>query len=126
MAADQVRADAAGALARSGVLQRPDHGEMLRQAEVVVAAEIQQGAAVDEAARAVLQDFAQRAAALPVWTTEAISGVVHDVLEARGIKMPKLGIPLRVAVTGRKQTPAVDAVLALIGRETVLRRLAEI
>ena len=81
---------------------------------------------LDEAGRAVLRDFAQRAAALPDWNTEAISGVVHEVLEARGIKMPKLGIPLRLAVTGRKQTPSVDAVLALIGRETVLQRLAGI
>ena len=37
--------------------------------------------------------------------------------------MPQLGIPLRVAITGQKQTPAVDAVLALIGKETVLARL---
>jgi len=37
--------------------------------------------------------------------------------------MPQLAIPLRVAVTGRAQTPAVDAVLALLGRETVLARL---
>jgi glutamyl-tRNA synthetase len=40
--------------------------------------------------------------------------------------MPRLGIPLRIAVTGRKQTPAVDAVLALLGRETVLKRLATV
>jgi len=46
------------------------------------------------------------------------------VLKQHNLKMPKLGIPLRVAVTGRKQTPAVDAVLSLLGRETVLKRLA--
>ena len=39
------------------------------------------------------------------------------------IKMPKLGIPLRLAVTGKKQTPAIDAVLAILGRDTVLERL---
>jgi glutamyl-tRNA synthetase len=33
-------------------------------------------------------------------------------------------MPLRVIVTGRLQTPSIDAVLELLGRETVLARLA--
>jgi hypothetical protein len=53
MAGDQVRGGTAGAFARGGVLQRVDDGELLRQAEVVVAAEIQQPAAVEFAAHAV-------------------------------------------------------------------------
>ena len=48
---------------------------------------------------------------------------MKSVLAAHGVKMPQLGIPLRVAVTGRTQTPAVDAVLALLGKDTVLARL---
>lgn len=44
----------------------------------------------------------------------------------RGLKMPQLAIPLRVAVVGQTQTPAVDAVLALLGKETVLARLASV
>jgi glutamyl-tRNA synthetase len=38
--------------------------------------------------------------------------------------MPQLAIPVRVAVCGRVQTPAIDAVLALFDRQTVLERLA--
>jgi len=38
--------------------------------------------------------------------------------------MPKLGIPLRLVVTGRKQTPSIGHVLAILGRERVLERLA--
>jgi glutamyl-tRNA synthetase len=38
--------------------------------------------------------------------------------------MPQFAIPLRVLVTGRTQTPSVDAVLELLGRETVLARLS--
>jgi glutamyl-tRNA synthetase len=37
--------------------------------------------------------------------------------------MPQIAVPLRVAVTGREQTPSIDAVLELIGREAVLDRL---
>jgi glutamyl-tRNA synthetase len=33
-------------------------------------------------------------------------------------------MPLRVMVTGSAQTPSIDATLELIGRETVLSRMA--
>ena len=38
--------------------------------------------------------------------------------------MPQLAMPLRKLLTGREQTPSLDAVLELLGRETVLTRLA--
>ena len=88
-------------------------------------AELQAEVLTDEA-RTILTTFAEKAEALPEWSTEALAQVIKDTLEAHGVKMPKLGIPLRVAVTGRKQTPAIDAVLALLGREQVLARLAQL
>jgi glutamyl-tRNA synthetase len=39
--------------------------------------------------------------------------------------MPQLAMPLRRLVTGRTQTPSIDAVLELLGRETVMLRLAQ-
>ncbi len=80
---------------------------------------------LDEPARVLLADFAGRATALPEWTTEALNALIKSVLAEHGVKMPKLAIPLRVAVTGQKQTPAVDAVLAILGRDTVLERLGQ-
>ena len=74
------------------------------------------------AAREALADFAQRAAGTD-WSREAISALIKAVLADRGLKMPQLAIPLRVAVVGQTQTPAVDAVLALIGKDVVLQRL---
>ncbi|ARP87945.1 glutamate--tRNA ligase [Bordetella genomosp. 9] len=73
--------------------------------------------------RAALREFADQAGAIG-WTREAISATIKNVLAARGMKMPQLAIPLRVAVTGQTQTPAIDAVLALLGQEKVLQRLA--
>jgi glutamyl-tRNA synthetase len=37
--------------------------------------------------------------------------------------MPQLAVPVRLKVFGRAQTPSVDAMLALMPRETVLARL---
>lgn len=77
-------------------------------------------------AKVLLADFAGRAAQLPEWSTNALDTLIKAMLADHGVKMPKLAIPLRVAVTGQKQTPAIGAVLAILGRDTVLQRLAAI
>jgi glutamyl-tRNA synthetase len=75
--------------------------------------------------RPILRDFAAQAAQIE-WTRENIQGLMKPLLAKHGVKMPLLGIPLRVAVTGRAQTPAIDAVLELLGKEVVLERLHRI
>ncbi|MEZ2722265.1 glutamate--tRNA ligase [Paenalcaligenes hominis] len=84
-----------------------------------------QAEVLTENALVLLNDFAGRAAQLNDWSTTALSAAIKETLGAHNAKMPQLGIPLRVAVTGQKQTPAIDAVLALLGKETVLSRLAQ-
>ena len=61
---------------------------------------------------------------LAVWDKAGLSAAMKAVLTASGLKMPQLAMPVRVLVLGRVQTPAIDAVLELLGRETVLARLA--
>ena len=58
------------------------------------------------------------------WDRKAINEAIKDVVKSSGLKMPQLAMPLRRLVTGRTQTPSIDAVLELIGRETVLLRLS--
>ena len=58
------------------------------------------------------------------WEKSTISGAIKETLAAAGLKMPQLAMPLRQVVTGRTQTPSIDAVLELLGRETVLARLS--
>lgn len=74
----------------------------------------------------ILSDFAKNAGELPDWTQEALSGLIKSTIKEHGVKMPALGIPLRVALTGQKQTPSIDAVLEILGRERVLRRLQKV
>lgn len=80
---------------------------------------------IDDQALALLSAFADQAAALPNWTTESLDTTIKTILVEHGIKMPKLAIPLRLLVTGQKQTPAIGAVLAILGRELVLQRLRQ-
>ncbi|MNY11157.1 Glutamate--tRNA ligase [compost metagenome] len=74
--------------------------------------------------RPALQALATQLAALPEWKREAINATFKAVLGEFGLKMPKLATPVRLLVAGQLQTPSIDAVLELFGRDTVLRRLA--
>jgi glutamyl-tRNA synthetase len=76
-----------------------------------------------ESARLVLKDFAAQAASTE-WTRNALGALVKSTLATHGLKMPQFAIPLRVAVAGTTQTPAIDAVLEILGKSTVLERLA--
>ena len=78
----------------------------------------------DTAAR--MHRFATELEGLTDWTAEAIHDLFKPFCEAEGIKMGKLGMPLRLAVCGTSKTPSIDAVLALLGRAEVLKRLHDI
>jgi len=53
--------------------------------------------------------------------------VIHDAIQAavtdNSLKFPKVAMPLRVMITGTAQSPSIDAVMALLGREETLRRI---
>lgn len=69
--------------------------------------------------------FAERLEALNNWTTEDIHALFKPFCAEEDIKMGKLGMPLRLLVCGTGKTPSIDAVLALLGREEVLKRMRE-
>ena len=57
------------------------------------------------------------------WSQSAIAAALKATLTEFGLKMPALAMPVRVLVMGTPQTPSVDAVLFLQGREKVLANL---
>jgi glutamyl-tRNA synthetase len=58
------------------------------------------------------------------WSVATIASTMKEVLTATGLKMPALAMPVRVLVMGTPQTPSLDKVLYLCGREKALARLA--
>jgi glutamyl-tRNA synthetase len=75
-------------------------------------------------ARGALSMLAERLTAVQ-WRQDAIAAVLKGVLADSGLKMPQLAMPLRLIVTGQLQTPAIDAVLEIIGRSRVLARITK-
>lgn len=57
------------------------------------------------------------------WTPSELSVAMKSVLGQLGLKMPQLAMPLRLMLMGRTDTPSIDKVMAVLGRETVVSRL---
>ncbi len=57
------------------------------------------------------------------WTRPGLSAAIKEIITAHSLKMAKLAMPLRAMLTGTPHTPSIDAVLELIGRNEVLRRI---
>ena len=75
------------------------------------------------AAAAPLALIRDKLAALPTWEVEPLHHAIQATADELGLGMGKVGMPLRVAVTGLGQSPSIDAVMQLVGRDRVLARI---
>ncbi len=60
---------------------------------------------------------------LPGWNRELIHRAIEETVEELGVGFGKVGMPLRLAVTGGAPSPDLDLTLYLLGLETCLRRI---
>jgi glutamyl-tRNA synthetase len=88
---------------------------------------------VDQAAAALLTDEArellrrtnEKLGALANWDAPSLEAAIREVAEDSGVKLGKLAQPLRAALTGRTTSPGIFDVLALLGRDESLARIAD-
>ena len=78
---------------------------------------------LDDRNRSALEELARTFATLP-WERERIAAAIKEAIARHKLKAPQVMMPLRVLVAGTATTPAIDAVLALVGRERTVARLA--
>lgn len=74
-------------------------------------------------AKMILSEFAQVIANLQEWKLDNIKLLIKDFCKTQAIKMPELGMPLRLKLCGTKETPSFDAVTYILGRDEVVARL---
>ncbi len=60
---------------------------------------------------------------LSEWTAENIQQAINQTAEELGVGMGKVGMPLRVAVTGAGNSPSLDVTLVLIEQSKVVERI---
>ncbi len=77
---------------------------------------------VTEAVRPAVATLKEKLSAC-AWDKASISAAIKEVLAIHSLKMPQLAMPVRVLVMGTAQTPSLDSVLEICGREKVIARL---
>ncbi|MBK6980901.1 MAG: hypothetical protein IPH30_04860 [Betaproteobacteria bacterium] len=77
---------------------------------------------LDAKGRAVVGDLATALESAD-WTAAGVKAALQAFVKGRGLKMPEVMMPLRVAVTRKAQTKAIDAIVAALRKEVVLERL---
>ena len=58
------------------------------------------------------------------WNEEAIQEVIDSTCKDLDIGMGKLGMPLRVSLTGQGQSPSVSFIMECLGKEESLERIS--
>jgi len=78
---------------------------------------------VGEAVRPALALLGESFAETP-WQRDAIAAALKALASRHDLKPPQIMMPLRYLVAGTSSTPAIDAVLMLLGRDKVRARIA--
>jgi glutamyl-tRNA synthetase len=58
------------------------------------------------------------------WQAETIHHEIEAAVTRNSLKFPKIAMPLRVMLTGISQSPSIDQVMALLGKDEVLARIS--
>ncbi len=74
-------------------------------------------------ARPALAAMRAKLATLSPWTAAGVHAALEAVCAESGVGLGKVAQPLRVAVSGGAVSPPIDATVALLGRETALKRI---
>lgn len=88
--------------------------------------EFEEGAAKKHLRPVVAEPMSQLKAALTEleeWKRDVIQQTLEAVAEKNELKIGKIGMPLRVAVTGKGMSPSIDITVELVGKEKTLQRL---
>lgn len=80
---------------------------------------------LDEAARQRLSQIAAKLAAVTEWSPAPLEAAVRAYVEESGLKLGQAAQPLRAALTGRAMSPGLFDVMAVLGRDETLARLAD-
>jgi glutamyl-tRNA synthetase len=76
--------------------------------------------------RPAITEFREALKSQEAQSKEQVAAILKAILTNHNLKMPALAMPIRYALFATTQTPALDAVIATLGKEEVIERLAKI
>lgn len=80
---------------------------------------------INDEAKDILRGFADALRNCDAKDENEFKAVIDEFLAARELKMPKLGMPIRIALTGSTQSPSINELLAIVGKEESIKRIQD-
>ncbi len=71
----------------------------------------------------ILKAFSTKLTTITNWELDTIKAMIKEFCNEQNIKMPALGMPLRLKICGTTQTPSIDNIIYLMGRDEVIKRI---
>ena len=71
----------------------------------------------------VIDFFLSELVGIDDWSEESFELIINKALEDLKLPMPKIGLPIRVALLGRRNSPHLSSTIYLIAKEIALSRL---
>ena len=81
---------------------------------------------IPENVRPAITEFREALKTQEAQSKEQVGALLKSILTQHNLKMPALAMPIRYALFATTQTPALDAVIAVLGKDEVIERLAKI
>ena len=63
--------------------------------------------------------------AVEPWSEQDLEAAIRRHAESRGVKLGQVAQPLRAALTGSNASPGIFEVMAVLGRQEAMARLAD-
>lgn len=81
---------------------------------------------MDEPTRTLLGDMRQALAHISDFKSEKIESALKTLSEQKNLKLGKVAMPLRAAITGTTNSPSIFHVAEILGKEETLERLKDV
>ena len=74
----------------------------------------------------ILEKLSQEFQATDTWTSENIHEAINRTMKILDVGMADVGKPLRLAITGRMNSPSVAKTSEVLGQDKVIKRLRDV
>ncbi len=78
---------------------------------------------INDEAKDILKAFSQTLQNSNAKDEHEFKTVIDEFLASRELKMPRLGMPIRIALTGSTQSPSINELLAIVGKDEAIERI---
>ena len=79
---------------------------------------------IDDKAKKIISTFGAQLASIDILSKETLEPIVNDLIKSNDTNFKGVGQPLRIALTGSKFGPGIYDIIISLGKEEVIKRLA--